>query len=470
MIPSRRYYLLTLGCAKNTVDSDSIAALLERGGLLPARRPEKADVIVVNTCAFIEPAREESLSTLRELAAEKRPGQWLIAAGCLPQRAGEELARLVPGLDGVMGTRRWMDVLAVLEEIRNRTEDLPVIHLPPSPAVGADERGVLRAAVRGASAYLKIADGCGRECAFCAIPAIKGPPVSRPMERLLEEARALQDRGVRELVLLAQDTTSYGRDLGMRDGLPALLEGLAKAAPRIDWIRVMYGFPGAVSARLIDAMASLPQVLPYLDLPLQHAHPAVLRRMRRPADPDGARRMIERMRKRLPGLAVRTAFIVGFPGESEAEFEALLAFARAVRFDRVGCFLYSREEGTASAGLPDDVAPGVKSERRGRLMELQQGISLEENRAWVGRTLDVLVEGRRKGFSVGRSYRDAPEVDGMVLIEEDAPCGAMARVRITGALPYDLIGVLAEKKTRRGQMRPLSTNWRREPRSEDERL
>ncbi len=186
----------------------------------------------------------------------------------------------------------------------------------------------------------------------------------------------------------------------------------------------MYAFPGAVSTRLIDTMASHPQLVHYLDLPLQHADPAVLRRMRRPDDPDGARRMIEKMRERLPGLAVRTAFIVGYPGESEAEFEALLAFVRAVRFDRVGCFLYSREEGTPSAALPDDVPPEVKEERRERLMELQQGISLEENRKWVGRTLEVLVEGRHKGLAVGRSYRDAPEVDGVVLIEGDAPIGA----------------------------------------------
>jgi ribosomal protein S12 methylthiotransferase len=454
MASSRRYFLLTLGCAKNSVDSDSIAALLERGGLKPARRASLADVIVVNTCAFIEPAREESLSALRTLASQKRSGQWLIAAGCLPQRGAEELARLVPGLDGVMGTRRWMDVLSVLEEVRSRPSDSPVIHMPPTPATGTDERGVLRAAVRGASAYLKIADGCGRPCAFCAIPAIKGPPVSRPLGRILEEARALQDRGVRELVLLAQDTTAYGIDLGLRDGLPTLLEGMARAAPRIEWIRLMYAFPGAVSTRLVNAMASLPQVLPYLDLPLQHAHRRVLRRMRRPADPEGARGLIDRMRERLPGLAVRTAFIVGFPGETETEFETLLSFVRSVRFDRMGCFLYSREEGTASAALPDDVAPAVKEERRNRLMELQQGISLEENRKWVGRSLDILVEGRRKGLSVGRSYRDAPEVDGVVLIEGDAAPGEMVRVQITGALSYDLIGVPQKEKTAGEDLRP----------------
>jgi ribosomal protein S12 methylthiotransferase len=446
MASARKYFILSLGCAKNTVDSDSMAALLARAGLRPARRPAAADVIVVNTCGFIGPARAESTAALRELAAAKRPGQWLIAAGCLTQRSGEQVARDVPGLDGVLGTRRWMDILLVLERLRGRRSPGPCLHLPDTGGMGTDEKGVLRAAVRGASAYLKIADGCRRPCAFCAIPLIKGPPVSRPLDRILEEARLLADRGVRELVLLSQDTTDYGRDLGMRDGLPVLLEGLAAAAPRIDWIRILYAFPGAVSRRLIDAMAALPQVLPYLDIPLQHAHPDMLRRMERPADPDWVRRTVADMRARLPGLAVRTAFIVGFPGESEAEFEVLLAFLREMRFDRVGCFLYSHEEGTPAAALADDVPPEKKEERRARLMELQQAISLEKNRAWVGSTLDVLVEGRRRGVSVGRSFRDAPEVDGVVVIQGDAPVGGLVRVRVTDALPYDLIAVPTDGK------------------------
>jgi ribosomal protein S12 methylthiotransferase len=436
-----------LGCAKNAVDSDSMAAILERGGLVPARAPARADVIVVNTCGFIEPARAESIAELRRLADAKRPGQWLIAAGCLAQRSAEELAREVPGLDGVIGTRRWMDILAVLVALQAPGAPLPLIHLPPSPSVGSDEQGVIRAAVRGASAYLKIADGCRRPCAFCAIPLIKGPPVSRPPQRIFEEARILQERGVRELVLLAQDSTDYGSDLGMRDGLPALLEGLAAAAPQIDWIRILYAYPGAISERLIGAMVSIPQVVPYLDLPLQHAHPDVLARMRRPADVEWVRRTVERMRRLLPGLAVRTAFVVGFPGESEAEFGALLDFIGEMRFDRVGCFLYSREEGTPAAGLPDDVPAEVKEERRARLMERQQEISLALNLNLVGKSLSVLVEGRKRGLSIGRSYRDAPEVDGLVLIEGDAPVGEMVRVRVSGALPYDLVGVLEEQTT-----------------------
>lgn len=440
----RTYYLLSLGCAKNTVDSDSMAALLEREGLAPAGSPARADVLLVNTCGFIAPAREESISALRRLAAAKRRGQWLIAAGCLSQREGKALLREISGLDGVMGTRRWMDIPAVLERLRSRTGNEPVIHLPPVPAVGTDERGVVCAAVRGGSAYLKIADGCRRECAFCAIPAIKGPLVSRPMDRILEEARILQERGVRELVLLGQDTTDYGHDLGIRDGLPTLLERIVAAAPSVDWIRILYAYPGAVSRRLIDVMESKPQVIPYLDIPLQHAHPGVLRRMRRPADVDGVRRTLNDMRARLPGLAVRTTFIVGYPGETEEEFDALSAFLSEMRFDRVGCFTYWHEAGTASAGLPDDVPPSVKEERRGALMELQQAISLEKNREWVGRRLDVLVEGYREGISVGRSFRDAPEVDGVVLIEGRRRPGTMARVRITGALPYDLTGLPEE--------------------------
>jgi ribosomal protein S12 methylthiotransferase len=450
MAASRKYYLLTLGCAKNTVDSDSMAALLGRGGWKPARSASEADALIVNTCGFIGPARAESIAELRKLAAAKRPRQRLIAAGCLSQRAGEALAREVPGLDGVMGTRRWMDILAVVERLDSDAAAPPLIHLPPAPAVGTDEQGVVRAAVRGASAYLKIADGCRRPCAFCAIPAIKGPPVSRPVERILEEARILQDGGVRELVLLAQDTTGYGLDLGLRDGLPVLLERIASAAPRIEWIRILYAFPGAVSPRLIDAMAEIPQAVPYLDIPLQHADPEILRRMRRPADVDEVRRTIGRMRRRMPDLAVRTAFIVGFPGETPAQFDALLAFLRKMRFDRVGCFLYSREAGTPAAALPDDVPPDEKRRRRDRLMELQQEISEAKNREWIGRSLDVLIEGKQKELAVGRSFRDAPEVDGLVFVEGAAPPGAMIRIRVTGALPYDLIGV-PEKEERPGE-------------------
>ena len=263
---------------------------------------------------------------LRELAQSKRTDQLLIAAGCLTQRYGAEIAKKVPGIDGLLGTRRWMDIVQVLDRLRAGRHPEPLYHLPQADTVGTDEQQVLRAAVQGSSAYLKIADGCRRPCAFCAIPLIKGTAVSRPPERLVDEARVLAGQGVRELILIAQDSTDYGHDLGMKDGLATLLEQLAAAVPDIDWVRVLYAYPGYVTDRLIEVMASHDQILPYLDMPLQHAHPAVLKRMRRPANMDWVHSTLEKMRTAMPDLALRTTFIVGYPGETEDEFNSPARF------------------------------------------------------------------------------------------------------------------------------------------------
>jgi len=442
----QRYHVVTLGCAKNSVDSDSMARLLERVGYQHAEHASHADVLVVNTCGFIGPAREESLRTLRDLAQRKRRGQKLIAAGCLTQRYAEQVAREVPGIDGVLGTRRWMDILDVVQGLRPSAHPQPLYHLPlEAQTVGRDERGVLRASIQGGSAYLMIADGCRRPCAFCAIPLIKGTAVSRPLETIVGEARALRDRGMQEIILIAQDTTDYGHDLGLQDGLAQLLEAIGGAVPDLPWLRVMYAFPGAITDRLIEVMAGHPQILPYIDLPLQHAHPAVLRRMRRPANMERVRATVAKLRAAMPDLALRSTFIVGYPGESEPEFEALLDFLKETRFDRVGCFTYSFEVETESGRLADDVPAQVKEERRGRLMEMQQGISLQRNQAWVGRTLPVLIEGEGEGLAIGRSFRDAPEVDGVVLVEGVPPnIGELVPVTIGGALAYDLVGRLAQ--------------------------
>ena len=442
-MPQARYYLLSLGCAKNSVDSAGMAQLLNRDGYVSVSEPGQADVLIVNTCGFIAPAREESLGALQELAQAKRPQQVLIAAGCLSQFWGTRLAAEVHGLDGIIGTRRWMDIVEVVRRVRERRRPELVCHLPEEAhTVGKDERGTLRAAIQGASAYLEIADGCRRPCAFCAIPLIKGSLVSRPVEAILAQARRLADLGVRELVIIAQDTTDYGHDLGMEDGLAGLLEQIVRVAPEVDWVRLMYAYPGYVTSRLIKTMARHEQILPYLDIPLQHAHPAVLRRMRRPADVDSVRRTVAALRRAMPEIAIRTTFIVGYPGETEREFEALLDFVSEMAFDRLGVFAYSFEPGTPSAELPDQLPVAVKVERRDRLMTLQQGISLAKNRAYLDRTLDVLVEGQENGLSIGRSYRDAPEVDGLVLIEDDVPPGEIVPVRITGALAYDLSGTV----------------------------
>lgn len=444
------YYLLSLGCSKNTVDSESMARLLEGEGLRGTDDPARAEVLIVNTCGFIGPAREESLSALRELAALKAPDQYLIAAGCLSQRYGADLPAQIPQLDGVIGTRRWMDIVDLVRRLRAGKHPAPLYHLPDDAlTVGSDERGVSRTAIQGASAYLKIADGCRRPCAFCAIPKIKGTAVSRPLERVVDEARALRDRGVQELILIAQDSTDYGHDLGMKDGLATLLDALVRAVPDLPWIRVMYAYPGYVTDRLIETMAAHEQILPYLDIPLQHADRRTLLRMRRPANVEWVHRTIGKMRDAMPDLAIRTTFIVGYPGETDEEFETLVQFVQEMQFDRLGCFPYSFEPGTPSAALGDQVPEAIKLARQERLMSVQQPISLARNQRLIGRTLPVLVEGHAEAatedgrstgetLTVARSYRDAPEIDGYVLIEGALPAGELVPVRVTGAMTYDL--------------------------------
>jgi ribosomal protein S12 methylthiotransferase len=459
MTPRKNTYcLISLGCSKNTVDSESMAQVLDSNGLRAVGDPARAEVVIVNTCGFIDAAKRESVETLRDLVDAKRrrgrAGQMVIAAGCLSQRYGADLVQEIPGLDGVIGTRRWMDIFDLVRRLRARPHPEPLYHLPTDAAtVGRDEGDVLRVSHQGASAYLKIADGCRRPCAFCAIPKIKGTAVSRPVDSILREAVWLQDQGVRELILIAQDTTDYGYDLGMKDGLAHLLDAIVSAAPGIPWIRVMYAYPGYVTPPLIETMAKHPQILHYLDMPLQHGHRDTLLRMRRPAKIEWVYETLASMRAAMPDLVVRTTFIVGYPGETDAEFDGLIKFVRDLEFDRVGAFKYSYEIGTPSALLPNQVADDVKEARYNTLMEAQQPISLKKSQAFVGRTIPVLVEGhgeaedahgRRTGgaLSLGRSYRDAPEIDGYVIVEGELPIGEIVPVRITGATTYDLIGTV----------------------------
>lgn len=448
----KTFHLISLGCAKNTVDSDSMAQLLSSSGYSIEEDSSQAGVVIVNTCGFIDSAREESLQVLKELAGEKRKDQYLIAAGCLSQRYGHEITRQVPGIDGIIGTRRWMDIVDLVERLRAKKHPEPVYHLPESPKTIMDHSGVLRVSLQGTSAYIKIADGCRRPCAFCSIPLIKGSTVSRPAEAIIEEAMALQNMGARELILIAQDTTDYGHDLGVKNGLADLLERLVEQLHEqklqdgldgegVEWIRIMYAYPGYVTDRLIEVMAAYPQVIPYLDMPLQHADPRMLRRMRRPANIEWVHRTLKKMRDSMPDLALRTTFIVGYPGETEQEFETLLDFIEEVRFDRVGAFKFSFEPGTASESLGDPISPEVKQDRWERLMALQQQISLEINQQFIGQTMDVLIEGSGDGLSMGRTYRDAPEIDGLTILEGEHPLGEIIPVRITGALTYDLSGV-----------------------------
>jgi ribosomal protein S12 methylthiotransferase len=346
-----------------------------------------------------------------------------------------------------------MDITDIVGRLKSRTTPQPLYHLPENqPEVNTPE-SIQRFAIQGASAYIKIADGCRRPCAFCAIPLIKGTNVSRPIKSILDEAQFLRDNGILEIILIAQDTTDYGSDLGMKNGLTRLLKELTTAVPDIKWIRVMYAYPGYVTDELIEVFATRPQIIPYLDLPLQHAHPDTLRRMKRPANTEWVTRTLEKIRTALPDIALRTTFIVGFPEETEDEFQTLLDFVQEVRFDRVGVFPFSFEPGTSSEALGDPLTVEIKRERQERLMTLQQKISLEINQALVGNTMEVLIEGRgeiegsQETIAIGRTYRDAPEIDGMVLIEGNPPIGDMISVRITGASVYDLYGEFNHRQT-----------------------
>ncbi len=437
-IKKETFFLLSLGCSKNLVDSDSIAQLLMNDGMIGVETPDQAEILIVNTCGFIKPASDESIAELQNLAKTKKKGQFLIAAGCLTQRYREFVAEQVPGLDGIIGTRRWMDILDLIKSLRKNPNHARY-HLPDVPTIGTDDHGVLRAAIQGSNAYLKIADGCRRACSYCAIPLIKGTQVSRPIETIVQEAQELAEMGIKEIILIAQDTTDYGSDLGIKNGLAKLLQELSDAVPEIPWIRILYAFPGVVTDQLIDVMKNCKNVLPYLDIPLQHADPQILKKMRRPSNMNNVRETIHKLRTAMPDMAIRSTFIVGFPGETETEFQTLLDFLKEIQFDHVGAFTYFQEKGTSAEPLGDPVSEEEKEDRLKRLMELQSDISLNKNQKWIGKKLSILVEGFNNGISIGRSFRDAPEIDGMVLVEAELPIGNLVEVQITDALAHDLV-------------------------------
>ena len=423
-----RYHLVTLGCAKNTVDSLRLERALRHARHQATAAADEAELLLVNTCGFIDDAKAESLEVIAELDAARRPEQRLYVLGCLTQIAEQEVRRAVPAVDATFGVEAWDAVAASLGPGEPHY-DIP--RADPLPA--------------GPSAYLKISDGCDRPCTFCIIPTIKGRMHSEPEDWLIAEARALAAAGARELVLVAQDSTAYGEDRAERDGLAALLERLAEAVPEVRWLRLMYAYPGRVTPRLAETMARLPNVAPYLDMPLQHASASVLRRMRRPS-PRVARRSLATLREAMPDAALRTTFIVGFPGETEEEFGELLDFVEEQRFDHVGAFTYSPQSGTPAADLGEAVPHELAAERYGRLMELAQRISMERNRELVGSELEVLIESAEPSeqedgsrFVVGRSHRDAPEVDGLAFVRGEYAAGEFVRVRVDTALPYDLV-------------------------------
>jgi ribosomal protein S12 methylthiotransferase len=437
------FYIESLGCAKNTVDSHAMEKILVASGYNPSMSSDDSDVIIVNTCGFINPAREESIQVLQDFSNNKREGQFLIAAGCMSERDKTHLDDLVDGLDAAISTRRWGEITRVLRYL-DKGGSSPYFYFPETESILPSPKGIPGFAIQGKSAYLKIADGCDRACAYCAIQFIKGPMVSRSSQDILNDVIQLEQLGITEIILIAQDSTAYGRDLGMDDGLPDLLLSIQDAAPNIPWIRIMYTFPGLISDKLIEAIASSKQIVPYLDIPLQHAHPDTLKRMRRPSNMSAVKETLMKMRSAVSNLALRTTFIVGFPGETEEEFAALMGFTKEIEFDHVGIFPYYHEPFSAAYQLNDDVSENVKDDRIQKLAAAQEGISLKKNQSFIGQELEVLIEGIGDGISIGRSYRDAPEIDGLVLVQGILQPGDLVRVRIKGALVHDLIAEIAE--------------------------
>ena len=436
------YFIFTLGCPKNQVDSEAMATLLMQKGYRAVADPDEADVLVVNTCGFLQAAQQESIGVLQELGRGKKRRQTLVAAGCMAERDGRKILDAVPEVDALLGTLRWPEITGLAERLRGgkkrRLGRIALLGDPPHPL----DAPTPRPPRLNPSAYLKISDGCNASCAFCTIPSFKGKLKSHSFESVVTEARNLVDAGARELVVVAQDTTDYGRDRGAANSLPRLLNAIARRTPGLDWLRLMYAYPGHVSNELIQMMAETPQILHYLDIPLQHGHPDTLRRMKRPSNVKQVLKTIERLRAAMPDIALRSTFIVGYPGETEAEFAGLLDFIQAIQFDKVGVFKFSAEPDTPAAALPNPIPPEVQEARWHQVMALQQPISLARNQAQVGRTLTVLTEARDDGATLARSYRDAPEVDGYVIIPGELPLGEMVAVEIVGAMEYDLVGEL----------------------------
>ena len=434
---------ISLGCDKNLVDSEVMLGILEAGGYQIVDDEMQADVIVINTCCFIHDAKEESIQTILEMAEYKKTGRLkaLIVAGCLAQRYQQEIRTEIPEVDAVLGTASYDQIVQSIEEALAGQGGVRLAELDTLPAV--QERRLVTTG--GHYAYLKIAEGCDKHCTYCIIPKLRGNYRSVPMERLLEEAGELADQGVKELILVAQETTLYGKDLYGEKSLHRLLKELCRIGG-LRWIRILYCYPEEIYEGLIQVMKEEKKICHYIDLPVQHANDEILRRMGRRTSRKQLGEIVGKLRKEIPDIAIRTTLITGFPGETKEQHEELMEFVDEIEFDRLGVFTYSPEEDTPAADLPDQIPEEVKEERQAELMELQQEVVFAQAEEMIGREVLVMIEGKvaDEDAYVGRTYRDAPNVDGLIFIntQEEMMSGDFARVRVTGALEYDLIGEL----------------------------
>jgi ribosomal protein S12 methylthiotransferase len=447
---AKRIYFVSLGCPKNQVDTELMLGQVEAAGHSLVQAPDDADVIVVNTCAFIDAAKEESVDTILELAEFKKASKRkLVVTGCLAQRYSDELAKDIPEIDHILGSADFQSIAKVLAPAKSKKK-LPMVQVSETPAYIYDHDAPRVRIGANHSAYVKIAEGCDRPCSFCIIPKLRGPQRSRSIADIVAEVEQLGREGVQEVNLIAQDLTRYGWDTGSdpatRATLAQLLRALGKSNTGVSWIRLHYTFPSAFDDELIDVIASEPKVVKYIDVPLQHISDPMLKRMRRGHSSRVTRELVKKLRERIDDVVLRTTFIVGHPGETDAEFDELCEFVAESRFDRAGAFTYSIEPGTVSAMLPNRVDPKVAGERQEKLMELQRQISRARHEAMVGKTIDVLVEGvssESEYLLEGRWYGQAPGIDGVTyLADGQVPAGSLVRARVTQASDYDLAATL----------------------------
>jgi ribosomal protein S12 methylthiotransferase len=442
MSSPRTFAFVSLGCPKNLVDSERMLGRLAQDGYALVPNADGADVVVVNTCGFIEPARQESLGVIREMLDLKRQGRVgaVVVAGCLAERKKDDLLKEVPEIDHIVGVFGREEISQVVDRAVSQHREQRSL-FRPAPVRAQEDTARLRVTPRH-YAYLKISEGCDRLCTFCAIPGMRGKHVTKPIEEVIREAKELISDGVRELILVAQDTTYYGMDLYGRVRLAELLREL-DGLEGLEWIRILYAYPIHFTAELIDVLAAGRRIIPYLDLPLQHINDRMLRRMQRRVNRAATEELLAKLRSSIPGLALRTTFIVGFPGETDAEFEELVAFAQAQRFERVGVFPYSFEPGTPATRLDGHLPEEVKIERRNRLMEVQQEVAFAWTRQQIGRELDVIVDGADPevpNHVLARSYADAPEIDAAIRVKgKNLQAGDLTRVKVTAADGYDLV-------------------------------
>ena len=440
--------VVSLGCPKNLVDSETMLGLIHEENYEITNDPSEAEIIIVNTCGFIESAKEESINTILQMAEYKKSGscKYIIVTGCLSQRYAEEVFNELPEADAIAGVEVYDEIGNIIKRVMNGERFIMLERSKPDVIYTSKETFLPRILTTPSyTAYLKIAEGCDNCCSYCAIPKIRGPYRSKPMEQVLKEAKALADNGVKELIVVAQDTTRYGEDL---PGGKLLLADLLKELNKIEslkWIRVMYCYPNNFTDELIEAFASLDKVCKYVDLPLQHASNRLLASMNRYDTKEEVETLLAKLRKRIPGIVIRTTFIVGFPGETDADFEELKEFVEQQRFENAGVFAYSQEEGTVAGAMPNQIPDEIKQERYHELMALQAQISEEIHKDTEGQTLEVLVEGiEEDGSSLhyGRSYREAPDIDGLVFIENpgDIKPGCFVKVNILQGFTYESVG------------------------------